>query len=183
MGWFAGALIFVGVVYLQYQRLRRRYAKARAAAVSQSPSEQRTNLLIVGLMISVSSVILLAVDRKSGIELATALIGLVGGAALIYKASTIKVDDAAKTNADTARVSIADEIAKLAVIRDEGILAEAEFTQLKAALLDTAQRLPESPAGVSDTAPDSGSEPDSGSIQLPASLRPLLVDLDCACEQ
>lgn len=138
MGEFFAVLIIGGFGYLEY---RRRAAKARARAQSEplSLAEQKKNYLYIGLMLAVSCAGGLLVSDGTAMEVFELVAGLVGGLALIYKSSTIKVDATDGENALGLRIGIADEVAKYAALRDQGILTDDEFEHQKSKLLSSAE--------------------------------------------
>jgi hypothetical protein len=138
MGEFFAVLVIAGLGYLEYRRRVVKAAKERAVPVPVS--EQKKNYLYIGLMLAVSSAAALLVGDSTTIEVFSFVAGLVGGLALIYKSSTIKVDATDDERATGSRIGIADEVAKFAVMRDQGILTADEFERQKRSLLDNAQR-------------------------------------------
>lgn len=179
MGEFFAVLVIGVFGYLEY---RRRAAKARARAQSEpvSLAEQKKNYLYIGLMLAVSSAAALLIGDSTTIEIFGFVAGLVGGLALIYKSSTMKVDATDGENAPGSRIGIADEVAKFAVMRDQGVLTEDEFEHQKSKLLAGAERGGSANRGSSVTAPAYEPESDPNSPRLPSRLKPLLTEADRA---
>lgn len=175
MGEFFAVLVIAGLGYLEYRRRVVKAAKERA--MPASVSEQKKNYLYIGLMLAASSAAALLIGDSTAAETFGFVAGLVGGLALIYKSSTMKDGATAGQDATGARVGIADEIAKFALMREQGVLTDDEFEHQKSQLLAGAQRGVSADLGTPEAHEP---EPDPNSPRLPSSLKPLLQEADRA---